>query len=49
MMFSNEMSPHQGGRFCTLAPLLRLVVWPKKFKARHIDKYGESNNPKEFI
>jgi hypothetical protein len=44
------MSPHQGGGgFHALAPSLRLVVWPEKFKARHIDKYDGSSNPKEFI
>jgi hypothetical protein len=32
-----------------LAPSLRQVVWPEKFKARHIDKYDVSNNPEEFI
>jgi hypothetical protein len=32
-----------------MAPSLRQVVWPKKFKAGHIDKYDGSNNPEEFI
>jgi hypothetical protein len=29
--------------------LLRQVVWPEKFKARHINKYDRSNNLEEFI
>jgi hypothetical protein len=37
------------GNFRALAPSLRQVVWPKKFKAGHIDKYDKSNNPEEFI
>jgi hypothetical protein len=32
-----------------LAPSLRQVVWPHKFKVGHIDKYDGSSNPKEFI
>jgi hypothetical protein len=37
------------GSFRTLAPPLRQVVWSKKFKAGHIDKYDKSSNPEEFI
>jgi hypothetical protein len=37
------------GGFHALAPPLRQVVWPEKFKARHIDKYDGSSNPEEFI
>jgi hypothetical protein len=44
------MSPHQGrGGFDALAPPLKQVVWLEKFKAGHIDKYDEYNNPEEFI
>jgi hypothetical protein len=25
------------------------VVWPEKFKGGHIDKYGGSCNPEDFI
>jgi hypothetical protein len=35
--------------FRALALPLRQVVWPKKFKAEHIDKYDRSSNPEEFI
>jgi hypothetical protein len=38
----------EGGFHAIVAPL-KQVKWPKKFKARHIDKYDGSNNPKEFI
>jgi hypothetical protein len=37
------------GSFHALAPPLRQVVWPEKFKATHINKYDGSSNPKEFI
>jgi hypothetical protein len=37
------------GGFCALAPPLRQLVWPKKFKVGHIDKYDGSSNPEEFI
>jgi hypothetical protein len=37
------------GDFHALAPSLRQVVWPDKFKARHIDKYDGYNNFEEFI
>jgi hypothetical protein len=32
-----------------LALPLRQVVWPEKFKVRHIDKYDGFSNPEEFI
>jgi hypothetical protein len=35
--------------FRALAPTLRQVVWPEKFKAGHIEKYDGSSNPEEFI
>jgi hypothetical protein len=44
-----DVTPSGRGGFCTLAPPLRQVVWPEKFKAGHIDKYDGSNNPKELI
>jgi hypothetical protein len=28
---------------------LRVVRWPAKFKAGHIDQYDGSSNPEEFI
>jgi hypothetical protein len=50
MMFSSERCHPLGrGNFCALAPPLRQVIWPKKFKAGHIDKYDGSSNPEEFI
>jgi hypothetical protein len=44
-----DVTPSERGDFCTLAPSLRQVVWPEKFKAGYIDKYDGSSNPKEFI
>jgi hypothetical protein len=38
----------QGG-FRALAPSLRQVVWPDKFKSGSIDKYDGSSNSEEFI
>jgi hypothetical protein len=35
--------------FRTLAGPLREVRWSAKFKACHIDQYGGSSNPEEFI
>jgi hypothetical protein len=32
-----------------MALMLKEVVWPKKFKVGHIDKYDGSSNPEEFI
>jgi hypothetical protein len=32
-----------------LAPSLRQVIWPEKFKAGDIDKYDGPSNPEEFI
>jgi hypothetical protein len=37
------------GGFRALAPSLKQVVWPEKFKARHINKYDGSSNFEEFI
>jgi hypothetical protein len=44
-----DVTPSGRGSFCDLAPPLRQVVWPEKFKAGHIDKYDRSSNPEEFI
>jgi hypothetical protein len=46
---ARDVNPSGRGNFCALAPPLRQVIWPEKFKVRHIDKYDGSNNPKEFI
>jgi hypothetical protein len=46
---ARDVTPSGRGGFRALAPSLRQVVWPKKFKFEHIDKYGRSNNPDEFI
>jgi hypothetical protein len=35
--------------FRALAPKLRQVAWPDKFKPRPIDKYDDFNNHEEFI
>jgi hypothetical protein len=43
------VTPLGRGGFCALAKPLRQVIWPKKFKAGHIDKYDSSNNLEEFI
>jgi hypothetical protein len=44
-----DVTPSGRGGFCALASSLRQVVWPEKFKPRHIDKYDSSSNPEEFI
>jgi hypothetical protein len=44
-----DVTPSGSCGFCALAPSLRQVVWPEKFKAGHIDKYDGSSNPEEFI
>jgi hypothetical protein len=49
MLSSKRRHPIREGDFYALATLLRQVVWLEKFKARHIDKYDGSSNPKEFI
>jgi hypothetical protein len=46
---ARDVTPSGRGGFCALAPSLRQVVWPDKFKVRHIDKYDGSSNPEEFI
>jgi hypothetical protein len=46
---ARDVTPSGRGSFCALAPSLRQVVWPEKFKAGHINKYDGSNNPEEFI
>jgi hypothetical protein len=45
------MSPHQGGegRFPCSGSIAQASCLAEKFKAGHIDKYDESNNPEEFI
>jgi hypothetical protein len=47
----SRMSIHSNreGGFRTLAPSLRQVTWPDKFKPKSIDKYDGLSNPKEFI
>jgi hypothetical protein len=37
------------GGFHALAPSLGQVIWPEKFKTRHINKYDGSSNPEKFI
>jgi hypothetical protein len=37
------------GGFRTLAPALKQVSWPDKFKPGPINKYDGSSNPEEFI
>jgi hypothetical protein len=46
---ARDVTPSGRGGFRALAPPLRQVIWPEKFKAGHIDKYDGSSNPKEFI
>jgi hypothetical protein len=46
---ARDVTPSGRGGFRALAPSLRQVVWPEKFKAGHIDKYNGSSNPEEFI
>jgi hypothetical protein len=46
---ARDVTPSGRGSFCALAPPLRQVIWPKKFKAGHINKYDGSSNPEEFI
>jgi hypothetical protein len=42
-------TPAGRGGFHALAPSLRQVNWPDKFKPESIDRYDGSSNPKEFI
>jgi hypothetical protein len=44
-----DVTPTGRGGLRALAPSLRQVVWPEKFKAAHINKYDGSRNHKEFI
>jgi hypothetical protein len=44
-----DVTPSRRGGFCALAPPLKEVVWPEKFKAGHINKYDGPINPDEFI
>jgi hypothetical protein len=44
-----DVTPSGRGGFHAPAPSLKQVIWPKKFKARHIDKYDGSSNAEEFI
>jgi hypothetical protein len=50
MTLSNKRRhPIREGGFRALVAPLKQVVWPKKFKAEHIDKYDGSSNLAEFI
>jgi hypothetical protein len=42
-------SPGYGGGCTALAPLLRVVVWPRKFWPHLSGKYGGTVNPVEFL
>jgi hypothetical protein len=42
-------TPSGRGTFHALAPKLKQVAWPDKFKPGPIDKYDNSCNPEEFI
>jgi hypothetical protein len=42
-------TPSQRGVFRALAPKLKQVAWPDKFKPGPIDNYDGSNNLEEFI
>jgi hypothetical protein len=44
-----DATPSRRGGFHALAPLVRQVIWPEKFKAGHIDKYDGFSNFDEFI
>jgi hypothetical protein len=44
-----DVTPSGRGGFHALALPLRQVVWPEKFKVRHIDKYDGFSNLEEFI
>jgi hypothetical protein len=44
-----DATPLGRGRFRALSSSLKQVIWPDKFKPRHIDKYNDSSNPEEFI
>jgi hypothetical protein len=46
---ARDVTPSRRGSFCALAPSLKQIVWPKKFKTGHIDKYDGFSNPEEFI
>jgi hypothetical protein len=46
---ARDVTPSGRGGFRALAPSLRQVVWPEKFKVGHINKYDGSSNPEEFI
>jgi hypothetical protein len=35
--------------FCALAPELRQVAWPDKFKPGPINKYDDSSNPEDLM
>jgi hypothetical protein len=32
-----------------MAPELKQIAWPNKFKPRSIDKYDGSSNPEDFL
>jgi hypothetical protein len=46
---ARDDTPSGSGGFRALASSLRQIVWPEKFKPRHIGKYDGSSNPEEFI
>jgi hypothetical protein len=50
MIFSSERChPIRERSFRALAPPLRHIAWPEKFKIGHINKYDGSSKPVEFI
>jgi hypothetical protein len=46
---ARDVTPSGRDDFRALAPSLKQVVWPNKFKVGHIDKYDGSSNLEEFI
>jgi hypothetical protein len=48
-ILTRDVTPTGRSGFRALAGPLREVRCPAKFKAGHIDRYDDSNNPEEFI
>jgi hypothetical protein len=46
---ARDVTPSWRGGFRALAAPLRQVIWLKKFRAGHINKYDGSRNPEKFI